>query len=34
VHWYTKGIRPNGDLVVEYERKNLIAKRNPPEDAE
>jgi len=34
VHWYTRGIRPNSDLVVEYERKNLIAKRNPPEDTE
>lgn len=34
VHWYTKGTRPDGDLVLEYERKNLIAKRNPPEDEE
>jgi len=34
VHWYTKGTRPDGELVLEYERKNLIAKRNPPEDAE
>jgi len=34
VHWYTKGTRPDGDLVLEYERKNLIAKRNPPEERE
>jgi acyl dehydratase len=34
VHWYTKGTRPDGELVLEYERKNLIAKRNPPEEAE
>lgn len=34
VHWYTEGTRPNGDLVVEFERKNLINKRNPPEDHE
>ena len=34
VHWATEGTRPNGDLVVEFERKNLINKRNPPEDDE
>jgi len=34
VHWYTNGTRPDGELVLEYERKNLIAKRNPPEEAE
>jgi acyl dehydratase len=33
VHWYTKGTRPDGELVLEYERRNLIGKRNPPEDA-
>lgn len=32
VHWATEGVRPDGDLVLEYERKNLIAKRNPPEE--
>lgn len=32
VHWYTKGTRPDGSLVLEYERKNLIDKRNPPEE--
>lgn len=33
VHWYTKGTRPDGELVLEYERKNLIGKRDPPEEA-
>lgn len=28
VHWYTKGTRPDGKLVLEYERKNLIGKRD------
>lgn len=32
VHWRTTGTRPNGDLVLEFERKNLINKRNPPEE--
>lgn len=34
VHWYTKGTRPDGELVLEFERKNLINKRDPPEEAE
>lgn len=34
VHWYTKGIRPDGDLVLEYERKNLINKQSHPENTE
>lgn len=34
VHWYTKGTRPDGELVLEFERKNLINKRIPPEDDE
>lgn len=29
VTWHTEGRRPNGDLVLEYERTNLIGKRNP-----
>lgn len=29
VHWHTKGTRPNGELVLEYDRKNLIDKRDP-----
>lgn len=33
VHWHTTGTRPDGELVLEFERKNLINKRNPPEDA-
>lgn len=30
VTWKTEGLRPNGDLVLEYERTNLVDKRNPP----
>ncbi|MFC7157000.1 MaoC family dehydratase [Halomarina halobia] len=32
VHWYTKGTRPDGELVLEYERKNLIGKREYNEE--
>lgn len=32
VHWRTEGVRPNGDLVVEFERKNLINKRAHEEE--
>ncbi len=32
VQWYTEGTRPDGELVVEYERTNLVDKRNPPEN--
>lgn len=28
VHWHTEGTRPDGELVLEYERKNLINKRD------
>jgi acyl dehydratase len=31
VTWHTRGIRPDGELVLEYERSNLIDKRDPPE---
>lgn len=34
VHWYTKGTRPDGELVLEYERKNLIGKREYNESDE
>ncbi|SEH17831.1 Acyl dehydratase [Natronorubrum sediminis] len=34
VHWKTTGTRPNGDLVVEFERKNLINKRSHQEESE
>lgn len=33
VTWHTQGTRGDGKLVLEYERTNLIAKRNPPEGA-
>ena len=33
VDWPTKGSRPDGELVLEFERKNLINKRDPPEGA-
>lgn len=33
VTWHTKGKFPNGDLVLEYKRTNLVAKRNPPEES-
>jgi itaconyl-CoA hydratase len=33
VTWHTRGTRGDGELVLEYERTNLIAKRNPPESA-
>jgi len=32
VTWHTKGIRPDEELVLEFERSNLINKRNPPEE--
>lgn len=32
VHWYTKGTQPDGTLVLEYERKNLIGKREYSEE--
>jgi acyl dehydratase len=32
VHWHTEGTRTDGELVLEYERKNLIDKRNPPQE--
>lgn len=32
VSWHTKGLRPGGELVLEYERTNLISKRNSTED--
>jgi acyl dehydratase len=34
VHWYTEGVRPDGSLVLEYERQNLVAKRDPPDGTE
>jgi len=34
VTWHTEGHNANGDLVVEYDRSNLIDKRNPPEDTQ
>lgn len=32
VHWKTTGTRHNGDLVLEFERKNLINKRSADEN--
>lgn len=32
VTWHTNGLRPDGTLILEYERSNLIDKRNPPTD--
>jgi acyl dehydratase len=27
VHWYTEGVSPDGTLLLEYERKNLVERR-------
>ncbi len=32
VTWHTRGTRPDGAVVLEYDRTNLIEKRNPPEE--
>jgi acyl dehydratase len=32
VTWHTEGRNSDDELVVEYNRTNLINKRNPPED--
>lgn len=34
VTWHTEGRNADGDLVLDYDRSNLIDKRNPPEDAQ
>lgn len=31
VKWHTEGVRPDGELVLEYDRMNLINKRNAEE---
>jgi len=33
VTWHTEGTRPDGTLVLDYERTNLIDKRDPTEEA-
>lgn len=33
VHWHTEGSRPDGTVVLEYERKNLVNKREATDAA-